>query len=200
MLQRAIEFATLKHNGQKRKFSDIPYVEHPISVMNRLKKFTNDEGMLVAAVLHDVLRDTNTTYHEIRRNFTQRIADLVVELTNEEKEILSLGEKSYDMEEKNGNPLLPIVHIFPVCTRESVIKYLGKKQYLLRKMNTMSRDALLIKLLDRLDNISCHTDDVYFRKTYKSQTLFILDNIKRKDLDVCHVQVIEEIREVLSRM
>lgn len=80
---QALIFANVKHEGQKRKKLNIPYVLHPIQVFNLLRMVTDDENILVAALLHDTLEDTNTTYEELKETFGETIADIVQEVTND---------------------------------------------------------------------------------------------------------------------
>lgn len=60
-------FVKIKHAGQFRKYSNVPYHEHCFDVYNMLVDcgFT-DEYMLYAALLHDIIEDTNTTFAELR--------------------------------------------------------------------------------------------------------------------------------------
>jgi len=78
----AIDFATKKHSFQ---FDDsgIPYVEHSIGVMKILSLVTNDIDILCAAVLHDTIEDTDTTYEEIVKEFGSKVADLIMEVTHD---------------------------------------------------------------------------------------------------------------------
>jgi (p)ppGpp synthase/HD superfamily hydrolase len=50
-------------------------------VFNILNVVTNDESILCAGVLHDIIEDTGTGYEELVREFNKEVADLVVELT-----------------------------------------------------------------------------------------------------------------------
>lgn len=84
-LLRAIRFANRKHTevGQRRKYQDAPYIVHPIAVMRHLMlnyDVTNEQ--LVAAVLHDTVEDTKTTFDEIESNFGGGVRDLVYWLTD----------------------------------------------------------------------------------------------------------------------
>ncbi len=74
----AIIFATLKHQGQKRKGTDIPYIVHPMEVMHILTANGCGEDVVVAGILHDVLEDTNTTREEVLEAFGQEVLDIVV--------------------------------------------------------------------------------------------------------------------------
>lgn len=84
-LIRAIRFANRKHTevGQRRKWSDKPYITHPIAVVRLLMQYAEPtEEMLVAAALHDTVEDTNTTLEEIEANFGREVALLVFWLTD----------------------------------------------------------------------------------------------------------------------
>lgn len=76
-LNRAIRFATERHAGQKRKGTDIPYILHPLEVMQILYSVRADTELLIAGVLHDTVEDTDTTSDEIRELFGDDVADLV---------------------------------------------------------------------------------------------------------------------------
>ena len=81
MILKAAEFAATKHRGQFRKGNlNTPYINHPIKVANLLENVgVKDVEVLVAALLHDVVEDTNTTYSDIRNVFNQRVADFVLD-------------------------------------------------------------------------------------------------------------------------
>ncbi|MFX0135610.1 MAG: HD domain-containing protein [Candidatus Hodarchaeota archaeon] len=75
-----------------------------------------------------------------------------------------------------------------------------KSLYLLKKMNNMSDEALLIKLCDRLDNISGYPDEPNnFVKLYMKQTKYILSNLKR-NLNSNHKELILKIQEILEEI
>lgn len=81
-LEKAIEFATSAHLGQTRSDGS-EYIQHPIRVMNLVREQgVEDENTLCAAVLHDVLEDTNITRDIMEREFGKEVTDIVVQLTN----------------------------------------------------------------------------------------------------------------------
>lgn len=82
MLEKALEFATIKHKGQIRKYDNEPYITHPIAVMNILKVFGFHETILCAALLHDVVEDTPTPIQEIENNFGIQVSRMVQDLTD----------------------------------------------------------------------------------------------------------------------
>ena len=72
----AYEFAEKAHRGQFRS-SGAPYISHPIAVSYSLLELGMDTDTVCAALLHDVVEDTETTLEEIRKNFGQEVAMLV---------------------------------------------------------------------------------------------------------------------------
>ena len=83
MLERAIQFATRAHEGQYRKYTHDPYITHPLAVMEIVKGVPgHTEEMLVAAVLHDVVEDTDVSLMEIQEEFGDLVSDLVLHLTD----------------------------------------------------------------------------------------------------------------------
>ena len=78
ILFRAVSFASDAHTGQYRKGTKIPYIVHPISVMETLINYGASECAIVAGVLHDTLEDSSATLAELRSNFGDRVTELVV--------------------------------------------------------------------------------------------------------------------------
>ena len=84
-LLRALVFAADKHRHQKRKGAEAsPYINHPIAVAAVLAEAgVDDETLLIAAVLHDTIEDTNTTYAELQGAFGPHVTGLVKEVTDD---------------------------------------------------------------------------------------------------------------------
>ena len=82
LVQRALAFATLAHHGQKRKYSGQPYIVHPIEVAEIVRTVEHDDEMLAAALLLDVVEDTDVTIEAIKSEFGEGVADLVDDLTD----------------------------------------------------------------------------------------------------------------------
>ena len=85
ILHRAVNLAVVWHTGQDRKYSHLPYITHPLRVMSIVRRVSDNEAMLVAAVLHDVVEDTNVTEDDIRSEFGDIVGDLVMWLTDVSK-------------------------------------------------------------------------------------------------------------------
>ncbi len=85
-LTQAISFAAKKHTNQKRKGADNqPYINHPLEVLNLLTTIgkVEDFNILIAAVLHDTIEDTETTKEEITEFFGADVCQMVLELTDD---------------------------------------------------------------------------------------------------------------------
>jgi guanosine-3',5'-bis(diphosphate) 3'-pyrophosphohydrolase len=80
VLQKAYVFAGKAHKGQVRRSGE-PYLSHPLEVTDFLADRKLDKTTLVAALLHDVLEDTDATAAEVRDNFGKEVADLVEGVT-----------------------------------------------------------------------------------------------------------------------
>lgn len=81
LVDKALEFASIKHEGQLDDQGRQYFFAHIIQVYSLLKDVTDDEEILCAGILHDTIEDTNTTYEELIKEFNKEIADLVLELT-----------------------------------------------------------------------------------------------------------------------
>ena len=76
-IQKAIIFATQKHEGQKRKGTDIPYIVHPMEVMQILTAMDCSQDVIIAGILHDTLEDTDATLEEIKEAFGNAVLAIV---------------------------------------------------------------------------------------------------------------------------
>lgn len=77
---KAYTFAAEKHKNQKRKSGE-SYIIHPLHVAYILASWGLDTQTICAALLHDVVEDTNATYEDIEKNFDEEVASLVEGVT-----------------------------------------------------------------------------------------------------------------------
>lgn len=87
LLIKACVYAAEKHKYQRRKgFNQVPYVNHPLKVARILSQCGEyDENLLIAAILHDVVEDTDATREEIAQEFGYMVSDLVLEVTDDKE-------------------------------------------------------------------------------------------------------------------
>ncbi|XP_015589911.1 guanosine-3',5'-bis(diphosphate) 3'-pyrophosphohydrolase MESH1 [Cephus cinctus] len=85
---KCVNFAAIKHSKQRRKDMDqTPYINHPIGVANILIQEGDvyDPAVILAAILHDTVEDTNTTFEEIEQEFGPTVSRIVREVTDDKK-------------------------------------------------------------------------------------------------------------------
>lgn len=90
-LQKAAQYATEKHFGQVRKGTIIPYIVHPMEVLSILQRMDADTDLLIAGLLHDVVEDAKVSPEELRAEFGDDVAELV--LAHTEDKSLSWEER-----------------------------------------------------------------------------------------------------------
>lgn len=161
LLQEAVRFAAKTHRGQDRDGdAALPYITHPIDVMNRLRYDAGVEDLeiLAVGVLHDVVEECEVTFELLSARFGERVTGLVRELTRSEPapaEIEGLDEAQ-------------IVEL--------------RSQMLLADIVRMSPEAQLVKLADRASNLnaSLKTRSGEKHARYVRQSYLILETIPRE--------------------
>jgi guanosine-3',5'-bis(diphosphate) 3'-pyrophosphohydrolase len=86
LVSEAAELAARRHNGMARKGrGSEPYINHLAEVANLLSSATDgrDAELVAAGWLHDAIEDTGTTREELAQKFSERVASLVVECTDD---------------------------------------------------------------------------------------------------------------------
>lgn len=108
LVLKAINFADKKHKGTLRD-DGTPYITHPLKVAEFVKKFKvskNASMLYMAAVLHDTLEDTYTSYRELCETFSEEVASIVMELSTAKFAPLWIsggeGGKAEYLAKKNG--------------------------------------------------------------------------------------------------
>lgn len=84
MLEEAIIYATVLHQGKVRKLNGVPFILHPMEVAQILSTMTDDQEIITAGLLHDVVEDTDGTLEEIEKRFGKRVAFLVASESEKE--------------------------------------------------------------------------------------------------------------------
>jgi guanosine-3',5'-bis(diphosphate) 3'-pyrophosphohydrolase len=100
LIVKALAFSARKHRDQRRKdIQETPYVNHPITLMDILVNEGGiyDSEILITALLHDTIEDTETTFEEIEAEFGLVIAGLVMEVSDD-KTLTKLERKAMQVD------------------------------------------------------------------------------------------------------
>ena len=85
LVSEAIAFAVKAHDGMRRKKSDAPYILHPMEAAVIVGTMTDDQNLIAAAALHDVVEDADITIEEIEERFGKRVRELVESETEDKR-------------------------------------------------------------------------------------------------------------------
>jgi len=122
----ALEFAARQHIFQHRKGSfNIPYINHPIRVCSLLIQCgETDPNLLMAALLHDVIEDTPASAEDITRQFGEKVA-LVVQEVTDNMELPKEKRKQLQVEKAPylSHPAKLIKVADKACNMEDLLQY-----------------------------------------------------------------------------
>lgn len=90
---QAITYAAQCHEGQFRKGTSIPYIVHPLSMLRFLARLGAPPELQAAAVLHDVVEDTDATLEDLLERFGPRVTALVEGATEKDKSLSWMERK-----------------------------------------------------------------------------------------------------------
>ena len=85
LVSEAIVFAVKAHDGMRRKKSEAPYILHPMEAAVIVGSMTDDQNLIAAAVLHDVVEDADVTLEEVEEKFGKRVRELVESETEDKR-------------------------------------------------------------------------------------------------------------------
>jgi (p)ppGpp synthase/HD superfamily hydrolase len=158
LVHRALRRAVKAHKKQDRDGdAPLPYATHPVDVLNlvRYDGAIVDEEILAAALLHDVLEETDVDEEDLEEEFGPRVTRIVRELTRHEPDRSGLSP----------------AEVWELRT-----------QALLEEIDAMSDEAKVIKLADRASNLrsALLTREGDALNNYVRQSHLILTHIERK--------------------
>lgn len=172
-IKRALEFATIAHGEQKRKYTNEPYINHPIAVSKIVEELGVHEDIICAALLHDVVEDTDKTIQDIEESFGVVIARIVEDLTD-----VYTSEAFSNIRRKE------------------------RKQLECYRLSKASGNAKTIKLADLIDNTSSIVEyDKSFAKVYLNEKEEMLKVLSGGDpsLMIRALQILKESKLQLAK-
>lgn len=106
LFDKAVKLAVEAHSGTERRCKGYPYIIHPMEAAAIVATMTNDQEMLAAAILHDVVEDTDVTLGQIRELFGDRVATLVQhETAPSDKNLTWRERKAIQLQQLAAAPL-----------------------------------------------------------------------------------------------
>ncbi|MFM2423891.1 MAG: hypothetical protein RLZZ70_278 [Candidatus Parcubacteria bacterium] len=131
-IEQAIRAAAVLHHDQQRKGSmPFPYTTHLTAVAFSLLDYTNSEDVIIAALLHDTIEDTDYTITELEEDFGARVRELVETLT----------EVTHDGDRK--------------------LSWIDKKKRYAAQLKKGPRDAVMIAAADKAHNFRTMIEEYY---------------------------------------
>ena len=130
LLDRAIMFAVKAHAGTERRGKGFPYIIHPLEAVEIVATITPDQELLSAAMLHDTVEDTPVTVDDLRKEFGDRIANIV----EAESDVHNEGESEHESWHRRKQEAIDRLTAAPM---EAKIVALGDK---LSNMRAIARD------------------------------------------------------------
>jgi (p)ppGpp synthase/HD superfamily hydrolase len=178
IVEKAKKIAYQAHFGQVRKGTGGPYIVHPVRVAEYLATIENDDIIIAAAYLHDVAEDCDEKWLQIiSLECGEKVLQLVRELTNPSKSFVPTDEHFR-------------------MPRGSIRRI--KKQLDRDHLEKVSWEAKLIKLVDRLDNVTDMKGmDKDFCVLYAQESQQLLDVLRgtHKGLEEKLESAIRELRK-----
>jgi len=130
LLDRAIIFAVKAHHNTERRGKGFPYIVHPMEAVEIVASITPDQELLAAAALHDTIEDTDVTVDDIRREFGDRIAELV----------------HAESDQINGE-------LFNAESGDEQATWHARKQAAIDRLAAAPHDAKIVAMGDKLSNM-----------------------------------------------
>ena len=133
---KALNFAKRAHKGQKRDDGRDYFQAHIIPVSSLIRRYYEDEDVIIAAILHDTIEDCGVTYEELKIMFNENVANMVKMLTKSESNtfpFLKFENNEYDyyvrcaMNIKHADIFLNCAD-FNTWPEERIVKYLNDKK------------------------------------------------------------------------
>tara|TARA_R110000850_G_scaffold45685_6_gene115338 strand:+ start:1038 stop:1610 length:573 start_codon:yes stop_codon:yes gene_type:complete len=154
-------YATRMHEGQFRKYSNLPYITHPIAVANivRINIPNFDYNMIAAAYLHDVVEDTSSSIDDIMCTFGDDIAMLVACLTKVSKKSDGNRPARVSIDQQ---------HLANAPTRAQLIKLADIDHNVNLELIDNDLDFARPYILEKIDFLHAMNDEVMATDFYKS--------------------------------
>ena len=160
LVSEAIAFAVQAHDGMRRKKSESPYILHPMEAAVIVGTMTDDQNLIAAAALHDVVEDAGISIDVIEDRFGKRVRELVESETEDKRSDLPPADTWRIRKEESLNVLKKTEDI------AVLIVWLGDK---LANMRSIYRDFKVegVQMWQRFNQKNVAEQAWYYRSILK---------------------------------
>ena len=205
LIKRAYDFAKQKHGEQIRKSGE-PYIIHPVQVAYILATLGLDASTISAALLHDVIEDTDVTLQDLSKEFSEEIAGMVDGVTK-------LGQLNYSSKEEEqvenyrkmflamGKDIRVIlIKLSDRLHNMRTLKYLSRDRQIANARETMDLYAPLANRLG-VYSLKWELEDLSFKYLYPEEYRELVEGIdKKREERLKFIELImDEIRAQLKK-
>ncbi len=184
LIMKAYEYAVQKHGDQRRKSGEL-YIIHPLNVAYILAEIGLDEPTLCAALLHDVVEDTEVTNEDIIREFGVEIAELVAGVTKLSTMLFeTIQEQQVEDYRKMFLAMGKDIRVILIKLADRLhnmrtLKYLSRERQLANARETMELYAPLANRLG-LYSLKWELEDLGFKYLHPEEYEELVKGIDRK--------------------
>ena len=184
LIMKAYNYAVEHHGDQKRRSGE-PYIIHPLNVAYILAGVGLDEATICAALLHDVVEDTDATDADLRREFGDEIADMVAGVTKlETMQFTTVEEQQVEDYRKMflamGKDIRVIIlKIADRLHNMRTLKYLKRDRQIANAKETMEIYSPLANRLG-LYSMKWELEDLSFKYLYPEEYHELVEGINKK--------------------
>ena len=184
LIMKAYNYA-VEHHGEQKRRSGEPYIIHPLNVAYILAGVGLDEATICAALLHDVVEDTDATDADLRKDFGDEIADMVAGVTKlETMQFTTVEEQQVEDYRKMflamGKDIRVIIlKIADRLHNMRTLKYLKRDRQIANAKETMEIYAPLANRLG-LYSMKWELEDLSFKYLYPEEYHELVEGINKK--------------------
>ena len=206
LLERAFLFASEAHEGQQRRSGE-PFIAHPVGVARVLADLRLDDSTLAAALLHDVVEDTDVTIEEVRAEFGEEITRLVEGVTKLTRIHFQSREQAQAENYRKmivamaQDPGVILIKLADRLHNMRTIEYLGKQKQLQKARETLEVYAPLAHRLG-IHTIKWQLEDLAFATLHPRRYAEIqaMVNERRGDRDEFVSTAAEQVERELVKL
>ena len=183
-IMKAYNYAVEKHGDQKRNSGE-PYIIHPLQVAYTLAEMGLDEQTISAALLHDVVEDTEATNEDLVNEFGQEVAEMVAGVTKLSNiQFATVEENQVENYRKMFLAMGKDIRVILIKLADRLhnmrtLKYLKRERQIANAKETMDLYSPLANRLG-LYTIKAELDDLSFKYLYPEEYREIVEGIKKK--------------------